>query len=298
MRRRTAGAGFARKVAMNYRHAYHAGNFADVVKHAVFARVVAHLKEKPTAFRIIDTHAGAGLTDLAGAEATRTGEWQAGIGRLLSAPLPADVAALLAPYLAVVRALNAGRGLATYPGSPLLARAWLRPQDRLLACEIEPKAAAALARRLKGDERTTAVMLDGWTALCAWVPPKERRGAVLIDPPFEQPDEFERMREKLREAHRKWSRGIYLLWYPIKDRHDADAFAQRLARLGIAKILRAEIMVETLARADRLIGSGLVVVNPPWRLERELAILLPALAAVLARDRRGRSRVDWLAGEN
>ncbi len=273
MRRRTAGAGFARKVAMNYRHAYHAGNFADVVKHAVFARVVAHLKEKPTAFRIIDTHAGAGLTDLAGAEATRTGEWQAGIGRLLSAPLPADVAALLAPYLAVVRALNAGRGLATYPGSPLLARAWLRPQDRLLACEIEPKAAAALARRLKGDE-------------------------LLIDPPFEQPDEFERMREKLREAHRKWSRGIYLLWYPIKDRHDADAFAQRLARLGIAKILRAEIMVETLARADRLIGSGLVVVNPPWRLERELAILLPALAAVLARDRRGRSRVDWLAGEN
>jgi hypothetical protein len=158
---------------MNYRHAYHAGNFAEVVKHATLARVVAHLREKPAAFRILDTHAGAGLTDLAAPEASRTGEWRDGIGRLRTASLDGRARALLAPYLDAVEACNPGGRLAAYPGSPVLARSWLRPHDRLVACELEPGAAAALARRMRGDARVKVMTIDGWTALTAYLPPKE-----------------------------------------------------------------------------------------------------------------------------
>jgi 23S rRNA (adenine2030-N6)-methyltransferase len=280
---------------MNYRHAFHAGGFADVVKHAVLARILLHLKGKPAAFRVIDTHAGAGLYDLAGAEASRTGEWRDGIARVLAARLDPPVAALLAPYLDVVATVNRGGPLLTYPGSPAIARAHLRPQDRLLACELEPGAARTLARHLGTDERTKAVAIDGWTALAAYVPPKERRGIVLIDPAFEAPDEFARLADRLALAHGKWTGGIYLLWYPIKHRDECDAFARRLRELAIPKLLRAELTVS--APRDHLHGSGLVVVNPPWTLERELAALLPALAAILARDGTGGMRLDWLAGE-
>src|SRR5262245_30325355 len=177
---------------MNYRHAFHAGNIADVVKHAILARIVAHLKEKPAAFRVIDTHAGAGLYDLAGPEASRTGEWRDGIGKLLAAALGPAERALLAPYLEAIAAFNAGP-LKLYPGSPALLQHWLRPQDRLIACEREPNAARALIARLRGDRRAKAVAIDGYAALNAYVPPKERRGLVLIDPPFERPDEFEKL---------------------------------------------------------------------------------------------------------
>ena len=170
---------------MNYRHAFHAGNFADVVKHAVLVRMLVHLRQKPAAFRVIDTHAGAGLYDLGGAEALRSGEWRDGIGRLLAAPIGEQARALLAPYLDALASFNSAGRLASYPGSPALVRAFLRPQDRLIACELEPNAAAALARHLSGDRRSKAVAIDGWTALNAYVPPMERRGLVLIDPPFE-----------------------------------------------------------------------------------------------------------------
>src|SRR5262249_16936077 len=158
--------------AVNYRHAYHAGNFAEVVKHAILARVVAHLREKPAAFRILDTHAGAGLTDLTGPEASRTGEWRDGIGRLPTAALASRAPALLAPYLDAIGACNPGGQLVAYPGSPVLVRSWLRSQDRLLACELEPGAAAALVRRMRGDARIKVVTIDGWTALSAYLPPK------------------------------------------------------------------------------------------------------------------------------
>jgi 23S rRNA (adenine2030-N6)-methyltransferase len=279
---------------MNYRHAYHAGNFADVVKHAVLCRVLVHLRTKPAAFRVIDIHAGAGLYDLNGPEASRSGEWQGGIARLIDAPLAPEIRALLAPYLDIVRALNAQGGLKTYPGSPALARACLRPQDRLVACELEPKAAAALAHNLRKDRNVRVVAIDGWVALNAYLPPKERRGMVLVDPPFEEPGEFARLAERLA-AHRKWASGLYMLWYPIKDRRDCDAFAGRVARSGLRKILRAELT--TAQREDRLAGAGLILVNPPWTLERELTVLLPALAAVLAPGGDGGFRVDWLAGE-
>jgi 23S rRNA (adenine2030-N6)-methyltransferase len=281
---------------MNYRHAFHAGNFADVVKHAVLARVVAHLREKESAFRIIDTHAGSGLTRLTGPEASRTGEWRQGIGRLLAATLEPEVRALLSPYLDAIARHNMGGCLLAYPGSPLLALSWLRPQDRLIACELVPAAAAALARSLGKDRRAKVIAIDGWTALTAYVPPKERRGLVLVDPPFEAPGELDRLAEHLARAHRKWATGIYLLWYPIKDIAETERFGRQVAELGLPKILRAEIRIA--ARADKsLIGSGLLLVNPPWKLETELQSLLPALAGALRRDREAGVRLDWLAAE-
>jgi len=282
---------------MNYRHAFHAGNFADVVKHAVLGRILVHLRAKPTAFRVIDTHAGSGRYDLAGAEAERTGEWRDGIGRVVAADLEPAVAALLAPYLDVISSLNPQQRLATYPGSCEIARAHLRPQDRLIACELEPNAARALARNFFRDERVKVVAIDGWTALTAYVPPKERRGVVLVDPAFEAPDEFTRLADRFAAAHRKWPTGTYVLWYPIKSRRDSDALAQRLERLAVAKILRAEVAVAEPRADDRLAACGLIIVNPPWTLERELAALLPALVTVLARDDKAACRLAWLAGE-
>ncbi len=297
---------------MNYRHAFHAGSFADVVKHAVLARVIAHLREKPAAFRVIDTHAGAGLYDLSGPEATRGGEWRDGIARVIAAQFAPEVAALLAPYRGAVAALNGAKvsagktggdamsvvgadaqRLAVYPGSPALVRAWLRPQDRLIACELEPKAARALTAALRGEPRAKALALDGWTALGAYVPPKERRGLVLVDPPFEDAQDFSRLAQGLAAAHRKWATGVYMLWYPIKGRPEPDALAKSMRRLGIAKILRAELCVAPLNDPTRLNGSGLLVVNPPWPLESELRLLFPALLGVLERSR-GSVRIDWL----
>lgn len=281
---------------MNYRHDFHAGNFADVVKHAVLSRIIVHLQAKPAPFRVIDTHAGAGLYDLAGPQASRTGEWRMGIARVLEAPFAPEVRALLAPYLEAVASFNSPGKLTMYPGSPLLVRKWLRPRDRLIACELEPAAVEALAQNLGRSIRAKALALDGWIALPAYVPPKERRGLVLIDPPFEAADEFARMAEALAQAHRKWTTGIYLLWYPIKDRSGPDALAKDLKRSGIGKILRAEVTLFPRPDASRLTGCGLIVVTPPWTLEPELSLLLPALAGVLS-QREGGFRLDWLVGE-
>jgi 23S rRNA (adenine2030-N6)-methyltransferase len=286
---------------MNYRHAFHAGNFAEVVKHAVLGRVVAALLAKPAAFRVIDTHAGPGATDLTGVQARRTGEWRHGIGRLLEATraggeLTHDGRALLAPYLDAVAASNPDGALALYPGSPALAQAWLRPEDRIIACELEPGTFAQLAARLHGDRRAKAIAIDGWTALGAYLPPRERRGVVLIDPPFEIAGEFGRLADGLARAHHKWPTGIYLIWYPIKDRAETEAFGNALGRLGIAKILRLEVMVAP-EHTGRLSGTGLIAVNPPWDLERDLAVMLPVLTQVLAAPDAGRFRLDWIAGE-
>ena len=209
---------------MNYRHAFHAGNFADVHKHSVLARILLHLRLKPAAFRVIDTHAGAGRYDLTAPEPSRSGEWRQGIELVWQArhELPD---ALVAPYLAAVAALNPDGRLRTYPGSPLVTGALLRPQDRLIACELEPEAAALLAATLRGDRRAKAVAIDGWTALRAYVPPKERRGLVLIDPPFEEAADFDRLSREFAAAHRKWPTGIYLMWYPQGPRRARSACA-------------------------------------------------------------------------
>jgi 23S rRNA (adenine2030-N6)-methyltransferase len=277
---------------MNYRHAFHAGGPADVVKHAVLARILVYLRNKPAAFRVIDTHAGAGLYDLRGPEATRSPEWRDGIERLLRAEIDGAARALLAHYLDVVAALNPGGDLAAYPGSPALVRALLRSQDRLIACEFEPGAAAVLAHSLGGDRRAKAIAIDGWTALNAYVPPPERRGVVLIDPPFEAADEFSRLAQALEAAHRKWPTGIFLCWYPTHGRQDAEALSRRLCRSAIPKLLRCEVDFAMQQQPVRLAGCGLVVVNPPWTLRDELDVLLPCLAKAFAG---GGYRVDWLA---
>ncbi|MGA8499183.1 MAG: 23S rRNA (adenine(2030)-N(6))-methyltransferase RlmJ [Xanthobacteraceae bacterium] len=277
---------------MNYQHAFHAGNFADVHKHVVLARILAYLQGKPAAFRVIDTHAGAGRYDLRSVQASRGGEWQGGIGRLLDRPLPDELKTLLAPYLDVVQNLNPGGMLRTYPGSPLLALALIRPQDRLIACELEPRAAAALKAVLH-DRRAKVLALDGWTALGASVPPKERRGVVLVDPPFEEAADFTRLASAVAAAHRKWPTGIYMLWYPIKERDAPDALARRLRKLAIPGVLRCEITMG-LPRADAgLVGSGLIVINPPFKLDADLKVLLPALAQAFAAG--AACRIDWLA---
>jgi 23S rRNA (adenine2030-N6)-methyltransferase len=281
---------------MNYRHAFHAGNFADVVKHVVLVRILVHLRQKPAPFRVIDTHAGAGRYDLAGEEAKRSGEWRDGIGRLVGAPVAARARALLAPYLDAVAACNGAGRLTTYPGSPALVQAFLRAQDRLIACELEPNAAAALARDLAGDRRSKAVAIDGWTALNAYVPPKERRGLVLIDPAFEDAGDFARLVPALAAAHRKWPSGTYLMWYPITERAPSDALTRRARKSGIAKILRIELRVAPREPA-RLAACGLIMVNPPWTLAGELAILLPELAVALSAAGGGAHCVDWLADE-
>lgn len=277
---------------MNYRHAFHAGNFADVLKHAVLARILAHLCDKPAPFRVIDTHAGAALYDLAGPEASRTGEWRDGIGRLRDATIPPDIAALLAPYLDVVTALSSNSA-PRYPGSPLLALRLMRPQDRLTACELVPAAAAALAHALGRDARAKAVAIDGWLALKAYIPPKERRGLVLVDPPFERPDEFSHLTHGIVNAVRKWPTGVYVIWYPVKERRGPDGFVDALAAAGITKLLRVEIDVGGGEEALR--ACGLVLINPPWRIADELAILLDWLVPVLARGGGARSRLDQIA---
>ena len=283
---------------MNYQHAFHAGNFADVHKHAVLARVLIHLRNKPAAFRVIDTHAGAARYDLLAQEATRGGEWHDGIAKVWAArPTSGDDrsgggAALLTPYLDAVASLNPGGSLRTYPGSPLVALALLRPQDRLIACELEPRAAAWLQTALRRDRRAKALTIDGWTALGAYVPPKERRGVVLIDPPFEEAADFTRLSSALVAAHRKWPTGIYMLWYPIKERDAAEALVRRLKRTGLAGLLRCEINLAPPAAALGLTGSGVILVNPPYKLDADLGLLLPALGKILSPQ--GTIRTDWL----
>lgn len=282
---------------MNYRHAFHAGNFADVLKHVVLSRILVHLRAKPGAFRVIDTHAGAGRYDLSSNEAIRGGEWQDGIGRLIDAPLPKPAAELLAPYLDVIRALNPSGQLRSYPGSPVLAQHFLRRQDRLIACELEPQAARSLRRVLGGDDRAKAIEIDGWTGLSAYIPPVERRGVVLVDPPFEQQGDYARLAGVLDIARRKWASGTYLLWYPIKGRPEPDTLAKRIRRLAVPKVMRVELTVAPLSDPTRLNGCGLILLNPPWLLEAELTRLLPVLAGLLVRSGKSTWRLDWLTPE-
>jgi 23S rRNA (adenine2030-N6)-methyltransferase len=270
---------------MNYRHAFHAGNFADVLKHAVLALALKLLTSKPKPLRVIDTHAGIGSYRLDAEEARRTGEWLAGIGRLLgpsAAPLPADIAALLAPYLDAVRAANAPGRLEVYPGSPALTLALLRPTDRLIANELHPEDVASLRRCLRGDPRAKVLALDGWQALRALLPPKERRGLILIDPPFEEAGELERMVDGLAEGVRRFATGTYLLWLPVKEPQQAASFRAALQRLGLARLHWVELHTEATATSERLAATALVILNPPFGLEEQLRLLLPFLAGRLA----------------
>jgi 23S rRNA (adenine2030-N6)-methyltransferase len=282
---------------LNYRHAFHAGGFADVIKHIVLVRILLYLQEKPAAFRVIDTHAGAGLYDLAGDEARRGGEWLTGIARIMQARLTEETASLLKPYLDIVRAFNPQGELVAYPGSPLIARALLRPQDRLTACEVERDARKRLIDALRRDTQARVVDLDGWMALGAFVPPNERRGLVLIDPPFEARDEFERLAKGFRTAFGKWPPGSYLLWYPAKSRRATDELAHEVASVAASvkpagKCLRLEFSVGPQTHDSALASSGLLMVNPPFTLQGELKVILPELEKPLGQGGAGRFRLD------
>ena len=282
---------------MNYRHAFHAGGFADVIKHIVLVRMLTYLQDKPGAFRVIDTHAGAGVYDLAGDEARRSGEWLTGIARIMQARFSEKTLPLLLPYLDIIRAFNPDRELKAYPGSPLIARALLRPQDRMTACEVEPKARKRLIDALRRDTQARIVDLDGWLALPAFVPPNERRGLVLIDPPYEAKDEFERLAEGFAAAFVKWPTGSFLLWYPVKSRRATDILARRVAEVAGAsrppgKVLRLEFSAAPQAAGSALVSAGLLMVNPPWTLAGELKAILPELEKPLGQGGAGRFRLE------
>lgn len=280
---------------MNYRHAFHAGNFGDVVKHAVLARILTYLARKDAPFRVIDTHAGIGLYDLSSDEAERTGEWRDGIGRVLEAERPAEIEDLLAPWLDVVAALNPDGTLLSYPGSPVLARRLLRRQDRLTAVELHPLDSQVLAHVFGGDRHAKVVALDGWLALGSFLPPKEGRGLVVVDPAFEVQGEMERLGDGLARALKRWPTGVYLGWYPIKSLARVDAMHKSLLAAGATSLLAIDLWVRRVTEDGPLPGAGLVVINPPWTLAAEMDRLMPWFSAVLAQGEGAGWRVARLA---
>lgn len=258
---------------MNYRHAFHAGNLADCMKHALLVWLLRALARKPTPFGVLDTHAGTGSYDLAAAEAGRTGEWRHGIGRLLD-PGHGPVPDPLADYAALCRAAGAP---ARYPGSPTLARALLRPGDRLACCELHPADYASLRAHFRGDPQVAVHHRDGWEALRALTPFPERRGLVLVDPPFEQDGEWNRMAGGIALVAQRFRAAVQACWYPIKHRAPPRAFHAALQDGGVRDIVAAELWLREPTDPQRLNGCGLVVVNPPWRFEHEGGVILAAL---------------------
>ncbi len=290
---------------MNYRHAFHAGNFADVLKHAVLALCLEHLKKKPKPFRYIDSHAGIGAYDLSGDEARRSPEWRAGIARLLEAAPHGAPGRALAPYLRTVAGLNPSGALQVYPGSPELAARLMREGDRLQLCELHPEDARALDRRYARDGRVRVEARDGYRALKALLPPKEKRGLVLVDPPFEDRDEMAHMAEAAMAALEKWPIGTFIFWRPLKDMWAAERFDVGFAEWLIAekgftpeKILRADLWIRDLDAEGKLAGAGVVVINPPFTLEEDLKAVLPWLCELLGEDDGAGWRLDGAIAED
>ena len=278
---------------MNYRHEFHAGNFADVLKHVFLARILLYLRRKEKPFRFIDSHAGAGLYDLTGPEAARSNEARDGIARLLEGADLGAAAELLAPYLEAVRAAGAPQ---FYPGSPLIAQKFLRAQDKAIFCEMLPQAAERLRRSLGRDLRTKAIEIDGYQGLKAFVPPPERRGLVLIDPPYERRDEYERVFDTLGACLSKWAGGIFMIWQPVKEPDVVDSFCRAVADLA-PESLRVDLQVEAPAPGRPLARTGLVIVNPPYVLEDEARNILPVLTRLLARGPEAKFSLQHFGGE-
>lgn len=277
---------------MNYRHAFHVGNHADVLKHACLGLVLTHVARKATPFLVLDTHAGRGRYALDGGEATRSPEWRAGIGRLWDWP---EAPSALAPLMAAVRAANAGPELRVYPGSPLQALHHMRAGDRLAACELNPEEAGALRRRLADEPRAQVHERDGYEAMGALLPPPERRGVVLIDPPYEDRDlDIARSLKALRRALEHFAYGVYLWWRPLKDFSEIDRADREVMSGGNLKLLRADLAVDRVAPEGRLVASSVLAINAPYTLEADLRDALPALASRLALSSAAGWRVDAL----
>jgi 23S rRNA (adenine2030-N6)-methyltransferase len=283
---------------VNYRHGFHAGNFADVFKHVFLTRILVYLTRKDAPFRVIDTHAGEGEYDLRSEAAIRGGEWRDGIVRLADlGDIDESARELLRPYLDVVGLLDNEGQPARYPGSPRIVQALMRPQDRATFCELHPAAFAELRANLRRDARLACLTLDGYTGLNAGVPPKERRGLVLVDPPFERTNELDLAWNALQSAHAKWPTGTYALWYPVKDTRTIASFVKEIAQSGVRRVLRLELAVDDVVPGGKLARTGLILINPSYTLHAEAAVLLPALARKLARSPRAEATSEWLAGE-
>jgi 23S rRNA (adenine2030-N6)-methyltransferase len=277
-----------------YRHLFHAGNFADVFKHALLARLLVALEAKDKPLCYVDTHAGLGVYDLAHEWAKKNAEFRDGIGRLWARD---DAPALLGPYLDVVRAENRGTRLRFYPGSPRIAQRLLRPTDRLVLSELNRNDCSALAERCAADRRVTVHLMDGYQSLKAHLPPKERRGLVLVDSSFDRAREFKRLADALADAHRRWATGVYAIWYPLMEPLAIRAFERDVVATGIRKVLQAELAVHPEGWAAGMRGSGMLVVNPPFGFEAEARTILEWLWRALAIDGAGAHRVRWLVPE-
>ena len=274
---------------MNYRHAFHAGNNADVVKHALLIALVQALQLKPGALTLIDTHAGCGIYDLEGDAAQRTGEATGGVMRAF-----ADASPLLADYRAAVRAVNDGTAPRLYPGSPRIMAQLLREQDALILNEKHPEDVRFLRAAMR-DTPAAIHQRDAYELWLALLPTRTPRGAVVVDPPYEQTDERARITATLAAAHRKWAHGVTAIWYPLKDRPTHERWKDKLRRLGIPKILNIEHWFHDAEMPGLLNGAGLFIVNPPYAFTQSLPPLLEALRAALAPEgHRGTISADWL----
>ena len=272
---------------MNYRHEFHAGNQGDCLKHALLVWMLTVLLRKPAPLFLLDTHAGLGRYDLQSGPAQRTGEWRSGIARLLHAPPQA-----LQDYTALVERLG------LYPGSPAIMRALMRPQDRLACCELHPDDHAILRRLFRHDPQVGVHLRDGWEALRALLPPRESRGLILIDPPYEAPGEFDRVVAGLQEGRERFGHAVYVAWYPIKHRSPVRTFHESISLAGLRDVVAAEIWFREPTDPERLNGSGLLVRNPPYGFEAAAHAILDALLQRLGDGEPGQgARVLRLADE-
>ena len=281
---------------MNYRHAFHAGNFADVHKHVVLLAILTRLMRKPTPLFFLDTHAGPGLYDLHSEEANRSDEWREGIGRLHGVtPKTDDLKEYLAAVSAVVEKTT--RQFRSYAGSPLLALHALRAIDRVVLVEQLPMEARALENSLPRRGGVTVLNSDGYASLKAYLPPKENRGLVLIDPPYEADDEFEKVESALTFGLTRWPNGVFAAWYPLKADNATRRFHSALQRSGLRKLLIVELSLRPADSPLGLNGSGLLIANPPWQLDLALRESLNELLKILSPENTGSVRVEWLVGE-
>jgi len=277
---------------VNYRHAFHAGNFADVHKHLVLLAIIERLKRKPTPLFFLDTHAGRGRYDLHSHDATRGDEWRNGIGRLGGASLRSEDA----KHYVTISGID-HRPLQHYYGSPLLALLALRESDRAVFVEQQPAEASALERELTRRRNVSVVCGDGYAALKTYLPPKEKRGLVLIDPPYEAENEFAQVEKSLHFGLTRWPTGVFAVWYPIKAARESHRLHAALVKSGLRKLLRVELLIRPQDSPLGLNGSGLVIANPPWQLDEEIRGALEEVRPLLAQDDGGRVRVEWLVGE-
>ena len=275
---------------MNYRHIYHAGNFCDVFKHVVLTALTTSLLRKEAGFCFLDTHAGIGCYDLSAREAQRNPEFQHGIAKVRAALHPPP---LVQQYLECVAAVNEPKAktLQYYPGSPAIVRQYLRSQDRMVLCELHPADCETLKQTFEGDRQTFVHCQDGYQGLKAFLPPKERRGLVLIDPPYEKPNEFMDVPQYLAQAVKRWDTGIYALWYPIKHIENLPPFYAALSAEITKPMLSIELSIFPENIEQSLNGNGLIIVNPPWQFEEQIQAVLPWLWQILSPEKQGRHSV-------